>query len=99
MTARIGDPHVDVCRTCLILMSNVQPPDISMLDKVLIKAFRSILYKSYIKQYLNITGRSMQQVQQWMLPVAAARMAEGIESESRFLHDIVYNSLSLLRYK
>jgi len=99
MTASSGDPNADVCRTSLILMSNAQPYNTSPVEKVLLWIFRKILYKSYIKSYLDTTGSTIQHVEQWMLPIAAARLAEGIESEYKFLNDIISYWLNLLRYE
>ena len=99
MTVSTGDPKVDVCRTSLILLSKAQPYNTSVVEKVFIGIFRKLLYRGYIKHYLDISGSTIAQVEQWMLPIAAARLAEGIESESQFLHDIISYRLSLLRYE
>ena len=89
MTAGAGDPCVDVCRTCLILNSNILPPNTSAIKGRLINSFRKIFYRSYINQYLKTTGIKMEDVDKWLLPVATARLAEEIESETLFLNEII----------
>ena len=96
MTAGMGEPSADVCRTCLILNSNAQPYDSSWIEKASLSFFRKIFYQNYIRQYLKATNTKMQQVEQWLLPVAAARLNEGIESELPYLKTIIKKKLSLL---
>jgi len=94
MTASVGDPCADVCRTSVILRSNILPPNTSALEAVAIKVFRKIFYRNYISRYLRATGTTLQKVEQWLLPVAAARLLEGIESEKLYLNEIIQLKLS-----
>jgi len=94
MTAGTGNPSADVCRTSVILMSNVLPPNVSAIEKVMINIFRKILYKSYITHYYKITNVKQEDVEQWLLPVAAARLAEGIESEVPYLNGIIMRKMA-----
>jgi len=93
MTAETGSPCADICRTSVILRSNVLPPGVSALGGIVINAFRKIFYRSYIARYLEVTGMAPGDVEQWLLPVAAARLAEGIESETPYLHGIVMRKM------
>ena len=94
MTAGIGDPCADVCRTGLILNSNAQPYGSSIIERAGLSIFRKIFYRSYIRQYLKITNTKMKQIERWLLPVAAARLNEGIESELPYLNAIISKKLS-----
>jgi len=94
MTAGSGNPCADVCRTSLILRSNILPPDTSALRAIEIKAFRKIFYRIYINRYLSRTGTTFQEIEQWLLPVAAARLAENIEAEKLYLDEIIQSKLS-----
>ena len=96
MTAAAGDPCADVCRTCLILRSNVQPYNTSFAQKTKLNVFRTVFCKSYLQQYLKQTSTTAAQVNRWLLPVAAARLHEGIESEQPYLIGIVTRLLSPL---
>lgn len=96
MTAGSGDPCADICRTSLILKSNVQPYDMSTAERLTLHVFRKIFYRNYIKQYLQTTGIAIQQVERWLLPVAAARLNEGIESELPYLKSIIHQELLVI---
>ena len=93
MTAGSGNPCADVCRTGIILNSSIMPPGISRTQKVLLKSFRKMLYKKYIAHYCKITGITPDEIDKWLLPVAAARLAEGIEEEGEYLYNIVSKKL------
>jgi len=94
MTAGAGNPCADVCRTVVILKSNILPPNISAIEKVMINVFRKIFYENYIAHYCKITDVKHEDVEQWLLPVAAARLAEGIESEVPYLNGIIARKMS-----
>jgi len=94
MAAGAGDPCVDVCRTGVILRSSTLPPGASANKAIMTNTFRKIFYRSYIRQYLKTTGAPMQNVDKWLLPVAAARLAEGIESEAPYLHGIISKQMA-----
>jgi len=94
MTAGAGNPCADVCRTGIILKSNILPPGTSTMESILIGRFRQIFYRSYITQYLKVTSVTMEEVERWLLPVSTARLAEGIESEVPYLNKIIKREMS-----
>ena len=94
MTAGVGNPCADVCRTVVILKSNILPPNISVIEKGMINVFRKIFCEKYITHYCKITDVKYEDVEKWLLPVAAARMAEGIESEVPYLNSIITRKMS-----
>ena len=57
-----------------------------------------MLYKKYIAHYCKITGVTPEEINKWLLPVAAARLAEGIEEEAEYLKKIVTRELLELKY-
>jgi len=71
------------------LNSNILPPGISGAQKIMIKTFRKSLYKKYIAHYCKITGITHDEINEWLLPIAAARLAEAIEEEINYLNEIV----------
>jgi len=76
--------------------TDILPPDTSYIESVAINAFRKVFYRSYITHYLKVTGIKPEEVEQWLLPVATARLAEGIESEVPYLNRIIKRELSKL---
>jgi uncharacterized protein (TIGR02172 family) len=94
MTAGAGNPCADVCRTGVILNSNALPPNVSVIEKIMANALRKIFYANYFTHYCKITDVKPEEVEQWLLPVAAARLAEGIESEVVYLNGIIKRKMS-----
>ena len=92
----MGNSVSDVARTCLLLSMGTLPENISFIMKRIINFARSKFYSEYIKQYLKISGTKMEEVEKWMLPVAAARINEGIPEEKDQLLKIVDEQLEAL---
>ena len=85
MTACIGDPLSDTARTVLLL-SFAEIPKAPVWVNLLAKAFQKKVCKFYLSEYLKLTGTKYADIQQWQLPLAAARLREWIpESESKKL--------------
>jgi len=94
ITVGAGNPCADICRTSIILKSKTLPPDTSAMKSILTNIFRKIFYRCYITHYLEVTGVKLEEIEQWLLPIAAARLAEGIESEVPYLNDIIMKKMS-----
>lgn len=96
MTACVGDPLSDVARTALILNYG-EIPRVPHIVNVLIKFFQKRIFTIYLHEYMDITGASLANIQQWELPIAAARLCEWIpEGESKKLYEFVIDALDKL---
>ncbi len=94
MTATMGTPAADVARTSLMLRVGSLPPGTPILVRVVVGLIRSKLNKEYIKHYLSISGMSMEEIDAWEMPIAAARLLEWLpKKEKTVLLDIVYKNL------
>jgi uncharacterized protein (TIGR02172 family) len=94
MTGSMGTPAADVARTSVMLRVGSMPPGTSPLVKVVVGFQRSKFCKEYIKHYLSISGMSMEEIEAWEAPIAAARLLEWIpKKEKAMLLDIVYKNL------
>jgi len=82
VTLCYGDKCSDVARTGIILKYS-ELPNGPWLVKKMVHYLHNRLYKVYIKEYLKITGISKKDVEQWVLPVAAARLREGISKQEK----------------
>jgi aminoglycoside phosphotransferase (APT) family kinase protein len=81
MTAQQGHPHSDVARTCVILKFGQGPPS-SWVRHMIINIWRKTFYRTYINRYLELhPGVSSENIVNWMIPVAAGRLAEEIPGE------------------
>jgi len=97
MTATSGNPVSDIARSSIVFRFGVIPEDKSYVEKRVIDFFRGKLYSEYLKHYLEISGISIEQIEQWELPVAAARLIEGIpHREKTNLLNFVNRKISIL---
>lgn len=89
MTACRGDVCADVARTCIMLKYG-EVANASWIVRKLISIFQHHIYKIYIKEYLMISKRNIEDIKRWELPVAAARLREWIsENEKKALIQLV----------
>jgi uncharacterized protein (TIGR02172 family) len=90
MTATKGNPLADIARTSVIFKYAFIPEDKSFVEKKIINNTRNKFYSRYIKHYLQISNNSIEEIEQWELPVAAARLTEWVpENEKQILLNYV----------
>ncbi|MBC8062379.1 MAG: phosphotransferase [Clostridiaceae bacterium] len=82
MTSTQWNPLTDVARTSVIFKFGVVP-DKTYLEKQIINIIRNKFYLEYIRHYLKLTGVKIEQIEQWELPVAAARLVEWLPKEEK----------------
>ena len=76
-----GDPAADVARTRMIIRLGEAPPGTSFALRALTFVGRNLLLSLYLRSYRNVRPLDMDAVKRWGIPIAAARLAEGIEEE------------------
>jgi thiamine kinase-like enzyme len=97
MTACKGDACADVARTCIMLKYGGDEHAPWLMRKI-ISFFQHHIYKIYIKEYLMISKRNMEDINRWELPVAAARLREWIpENEKQVLIQLVNEHCDKIR--
>ena len=82
MTACRGDACADVARTGILLKYG-EVLNAPWVLKRLISLVQRHIYKIYINEYLLISGKSLEAIKQWELPIAAARLREWISEHER----------------
>ncbi|MDP4145458.1 MAG: aminoglycoside phosphotransferase family protein [Bacillota bacterium] len=82
MTATEGNQLADIARTSVMFKFGVIPNKM-FIERQIINFIRNKFYLEYIKHYIKITGASIQQIEQWELPVAAARLTEWIPQNEK----------------
>ena len=96
MTVCKGDICADAARTCILLKYG-QIEHASTFVKRLLAMGKKRILKNYIKEYIKLTGVSMNDIAKWEVSIAAARLRESIpESERKFLLDFVNKEMSQL---
>ena len=92
--ASLGSPEADVARTALLLETAhfylTGAPEYTALVEG-INRFRQL----YLQAYCSLTGSDPDLISAWRVPVAAARLHEGIAQEEAYLLDIVSQGISL----
>ena len=99
MTGCKGDACADVMRTCIMLTygEDIHQP---WAARKIVSLFQHKICRQYIKEYLNISHKAWEQVKQWELPVAAARLQEWIsEQEKKKLLELVSLCLKADHYE
>ena len=82
-----GDPAADVART-ILLMSGGKPADgTALVVRVIAPVARRVLIAGYLSAYTREMPLDRDLVDRWLPVWAAARLAEDIEAERRFLLD------------
>ena len=76
-----GDPAADVARTRLILGLGSPPPGTSLPLRAMALVGRRLLIWLYLRSYRRLRPVDMGGGQRWEVPVAAARLADGIPEE------------------
>jgi uncharacterized protein (TIGR02172 family) len=88
-----GHPLADVARSSILLHAGKLPGN--PFRRLLIIMIRRRFYKTYLKRYGEIRPFPPHQLTAWELPIAAARLSEGLPvTENQRLLAIVQNHLS-----
>jgi uncharacterized protein (TIGR02172 family) len=90
--AACGHPLADVARTTLMMRHAALPPHLP--GRRLIVAGRLLWYLLYLHRYCQLRSVSLKQVEAWLLPVAAARLSEGIPEEEALLLRLILRTVS-----
>lgn len=94
-TAHQGNPIADVARTSILLMIG-QVPYTNWLMRTLINLWRGFFYRTYVAHYLELhPGVTRDDITTWMIPVAAARLDEGIQGEQEPLLRFIKSHLPM----
>jgi len=76
-----GEATADVARTRMMLRLGSAPPGTALLLRGLALFGRNILVSLYLRSYRRARPLETAAVRRWEVPVAAARLSEGIEEE------------------
>lgn len=84
-----GDPAGDVART-QILLTTGDPLDANLGMRLLARFARGAFWRAYLRRYLQLNPAvRLEQVRQWVAPVAAARLNEGIPGDQEKMERLI----------
>ena len=79
----------DVART-LVLIRFATSPDSAGLKLALLNGVRGVVQRAYLREYARLRPQtSRREIDTWMIPVAAARLTEGIGAETRAILEFI----------
>ncbi|GAP06075.1 phosphotransferase enzyme family [Anaerolinea thermolimosa] len=79
MNARCGSSLADIARSALIFQ--IAGPPSGKRARWLFEWAGRLVYRTYLREVQRLVGFSMDDLKAWLLPVAAARLAEGVPGE------------------
>jgi aminoglycoside phosphotransferase (APT) family kinase protein len=85
--ATCGHPLADLARTTMMMRHASVPPHVS--GRQWIEAGRRLWYQVYLRYYCQLRAVTPQQIDTWLLPVAAARLSDGISEEVETLSRLI----------
>lgn len=89
-----GHPLADVARTTILLLFGDVLEE-NVVKRTLIKAMRKLFYQAYLTRYLALQPHmSRKEIEAWSIPLAAARLEEGIQGEETVLLAFLKRQLS-----
>lgn len=92
-----GDPTGDVARTCLIINTPAVPPGIPDIVGTMSAFPKWMTCRLYLNEYSKASKAKLENLDAWMLPVAAARLRARIPGEEKWLMDIIDKRLKQLK--
>ena len=82
LTACSGNPAADIARTCILLKyGEVRNGD--RLSRLILSITKACIRGAYIRNVLRLSGISRDEILQWTVPVAAARLSEWLTEHER----------------
>jgi hypothetical protein len=91
-----GNPLGDVARTYLILNTPAVPPGISDIVAAMSIYPKWLACWIYMNEYMRIAKVKFEDIDAWMLPVAAARLKDKVPGEEKWLMKIINKRLKQL---
>lgn len=88
-----GNPLGDVARTCLMMISPSNPAGTTDIMAMLSEYTKWLIYWAYLNEYMRLSKVSFEDIDAWILPVAAAKIRDKIPGEEKWLMDIISNRL------
>ncbi|KRE47799.1 hypothetical protein ASG81_07710 [Paenibacillus sp. Soil522] len=96
MTGMVGNPAGDVARTLLLFRFGTLPDEAPRVVNTL-QIMRDKINEIYLEHYLTYSNLQFSDIDEWMLPIAAARLTEWIpDQEKALLLNFIEERLSSL---
>ncbi|NLD47147.1 MAG: phosphotransferase [Clostridiaceae bacterium] len=87
--AYLGNPFGDVARTWLILNSPSRFTELFNIMSTSYHYTKQLPYWQYLNEYIRLSNASFESIDEWILPIAAAKLADRIPGEEKWLMNII----------
>lgn len=94
-----GNPLGDVARTCLMLRSPSVPTGIPESMAMPFQYTKRLIYSTYVNEYMMLSKVTLEDIDAWVLPVAAAKIKDKVPGEEKWLLNIINKRLKQLEAK
>ena len=91
-----GNPSGDVARTCMIICSPAVSFGVTDAAAMLSSFPKLLLCWVYLNKYMKLAGAKFNDIDAWVLPVAAAKIKDNVPGEKNWLLDIIDKRLEQL---
>lgn len=88
-----GNSCADVYRTILTLKTANLPENVSVFKKIIIMCIRNRFCSIYTKEYLRISDKTIKQINEWKIAVAAYRLCAAKKTEKKAILKIINSYL------
>lgn len=95
-SAYTGNPLGDVARTCLMLKSPVVFPGTPYIIVKLTHYTKRLACRIYLSEYMKLAKVKYKNIDEWILPIAAAKLREKAPREEKWLMDMINKRLCQL---
>jgi len=92
--ATSGNPAGDVAWTVYLFRHGGTPPGMSVVQRLVLNAFRRVFLFMYLRAYLKKSTMSRAIVKQWEPPIVALRLGDGIAEERDLLLQTIRSHFS-----
>jgi len=88
-----GNPLGDVARTCMMMSSPSSPIRIPDVISSFFQYAKWLIYWTYLNEYMRLSKAKFEDIDAWMLPVAAAKLKDKVHGDEKWLMDIINKRL------
>lgn len=81
----VGHPLMDVAKSSIILVTPYMPESVSRSKALLQRFARRAVRREYLREYVRVSGATIEDIDAFVLPVAAARLRDNVEGEREWL--------------
>lgn len=84
-----GNPLGDVARTMLLVNSPVTRSTLPSIVRSPARIGKCLICSTYVTEYMKLSGADYRSIDDWILPLAAAKLKDGVPGDEGWLMEII----------